>query len=87
MLISFNDVFDELLVEIQWVLADFHLPGSTMIITTCWHSFQQFQKGYQELSTQRGWIILLPLNVLTSFGSGQRFLEDIPVNFRCWHKQ
>lgn len=61
--------------------------GSTVVITTCWHSFQQFQKGYRELSTQWGWIILSPLNVLTSFSSGQRFLEDILVNFRCRCKQ
>ena len=41
----------------------------------------------QELSTERGWIILSPLNVLISFGSGQSFLEDILVNFRYCCKQ
>lgn len=51
---------NELLVEIQWVLAGLHLPGSTIVITACWHSFQWFLKGYQDLSTHRDWIILYP---------------------------
>ena len=41
----------------------------------------------QKLSTERGWIILSPLNVLISFDSGQSFLEDILVNFRYCCKQ
>lgn len=52
--------WNELLVEIQWVLAGLHLPGSTIVITACWHSSQWFPKGYQDLSTQRDWIILYP---------------------------
>lgn len=61
------------MVGIQWVLADVHLPGCTMVITTCWHSFQQFQKGYRIKHAKRlnhpfiPWMYSLPLVLAKAF--------------------
>lgn len=49
--------------------------------------FSMVSKGVPSLEHSKRLNHPLPLNVLTSFSSGQRVLEDILVNFRCWREQ